>query len=135
MGSTGARGVQAKPTQETEAIQDLRAPAGRDQLGYTLMVDLLVEIETSLVAAQHVHFEAQPVEVDRHRTLNRSREDAIGVRQALELARGSLVPFDESARRKQSLQGGEDHRLALVHAERGGLHDKHVLVFVHDQAA
>ena len=26
-------------------------------------------------------------------------------------------------------------RLALVHAERGNLHDQHVLVFVHDQAA
>src|ERR1019366_9445016 len=30
---------------------------------------------------------------------------------------------------------GDDHRLALIHAQRGNLHDQHVFVFVHDQAA
>jgi hypothetical protein len=33
------------------------------------------------------------------------------------------------------LQGRQDHRLALVHAQRGDLHDQYVLVFVHDEAA
>ena len=109
------------------------APAG--QCGDKLIVHLLVEIQAGLVAAENFDLELDAVEFDRHRPFEFAGQDAVGIRQPFKLARGGFVALDDGARGEDGLQRGEDHRLALVHAERGGLDDEDVFVFVHDEAA
>ncbi len=128
----GASGVQAEPAQKTEAIEHLGAAAG---LGDGFVINLLVEIHAGFVAAGEVDFELQAAEVDAHRAVQRTNEDAVGVSETFELAKGRVAPFKDAAGRKELLQNRRNHGLALVHAERGGLQDENVFVFVDDEAA
>src|SRR5215470_8973370 len=64
-----------------------------------------------------------------------SGQNAVGFGQAFELASTGVAPFQNRSWRKDRLQGGDDIRLAAVHAERGNLNHKHVLVTIDDQPA
>ena len=131
----GPRRVQGKSPLEGEAVQHLRAGQSGDEVRHALVIDLLVEVETRLLPAKQVRLELQAIELDRHRAFERAGYYAVRVGQPLELARGHFVALHDGARRKQLLQRRQDHRLALVHAERRSLHHQHVLELVHDQPA
>ena len=132
MGGPGADRVQPEPAQEAETIQHLRPLC---QFSHALVVDLLVEIQPRLVAAQHVHLEAQAVQFDRHRAFERPRQHPVRFRQSFKLARGNFAALNYRPRREDRLQRRQNHRLPLVHAKRGNLHNQHVFVFIHDEAA
>ena len=54
VGSAGARSVQAKAAQETEAIQHLRVFG---EFGDPLVIELLIEVQAGFVTAEQVCFE------------------------------------------------------------------------------
>jgi len=114
MSGAGVSGMKTKAAQETETVEDLRP--GR-KLGHKAIVDLLVQIEASLVAAEDVHVEAKAVEVYSERTFEGSIEEAVGIRQAFELAGSRFIAFDDGPGGEQRLESGEDEGLALVHSE------------------
>ena len=87
------------------------------------------------MAAQNIHVELQPIDVDLHRPFQRSAQKAVAFGQPLEFSEGRLAPFHDGARGEYALERFDDHRLALVHAERGDLHDENIAVFVHNQTA
>src|SRR5262249_43411360 len=98
-------------------------------------IDLLIEIEAGLVTRRQVRLELQAVEPDLERAVQRAGEDAVGLRQPLELARRRLAAFQYGARAEERLQRRYDQTFALVHPERRDLHHQHVFVLVHDEAA
>src|SRR4051812_29906410 len=61
-----ARRVQAEAAQKTETVEDL-APAG--ELSYSLIIDLLIEIEPGFMTAKNIRFESKTIERDRDRAL------------------------------------------------------------------
>ena len=89
-----------------------------------------------LVAADQIGFEFQAVQFNRHRAFEGTDENAVGFRQVLRICAKRTSLRSMMARgEKIFCSAATIMRLALVHAERGNLHDQHVLVFVHDEAA
>ena len=131
----GPRRVQREATEKSEAVQHLRVRGARDQVSDALTVNLLVQIQPGLLAAQQVHSKLQSVQLDRQFAVEFSRNDTVSVGKTLEFARRDVVALNHSARRKDLLESGDDHRFTLVHAERRGLQHQHILVFVHDESA
>lgn len=60
LGGTSARGVEAEPAEEAEAIEDLRAFC---EVGDELIVELLVEVEAGFVAGKQVGFKFEVIQI------------------------------------------------------------------------
>lgn len=132
VGGAFLRGVDGESAEEAEAIEDVRALG---HLRHALVIRLLIQVEPRLVTAERVRLEGQAVQLHIDVAFHGTGDDAVRIRQALELAGGQLVAFHDGAGGEDALQRGDDLRLAHVHAEGGSLEHQHVLILVHDQAA
>ena len=112
----GPRCVQREATEKSEAVQHLRVRRARDQVSDALIVDLLVQIQPGLLAAQQVHFKLQSVQLDRQFAVEFSRDDTVSVGKTLEFPRRDVVALNHGARSKNLLESRDHQRFTLVHA-------------------
>ena len=129
---TGPGGVQTEAAEETKAIKHL-AVFGKP--GYGLIICLLIEVHSGLMASHEVGLKLNAIQQHRNGPGNFPGQYAIGFRQAFKLARGHIAALRDGTGGKDFLQGGHNVCFASVHAECGDLHDQDILIFVHDQAA
>lgn len=130
--AAATRGVEAKAAKEAEAIEDLRAFS---EIGDALVVELLIQVQTGLVACEKISLKFQAVQIDGNGTIQFASDDSVGIGKPFELAGGEFVAFDDGARREYRLEGSEDKGFSLVHSQRRSLDYKDIFVFVDNEAA
>src|SRR5262249_1628340 len=120
---------------KTETIQDLAAGTLRDHFSHPHPIDLLVEIETCLVACHQIGPETQTVDLELQFPIESAHQQSLRFRQSFEFSSARVASLQDSARGKYFLQHRNDPALSALHPSGRNLDNQHIFVFIDDETA